>query len=149
MIQSPGRWSSHPRADNNPPERAQVHEPVVANQGFNIETLVGLQANELRNLVKILKGFTAARNNDTPTQALPDPVSPAQNQRGTHIPVVTERGEEEAILWYKVGTGHVPPPDDPPPVQSRDGGSSTIPTPLPPPEPQGLSHLGQPATTLM
>ena len=55
--------------------------------------------------IESLQGLAAARTAEE-TTTLPVPQAP-------HIPT-TIAGEEEAILWEKVGTGHVLPPEVPP-----------------------------------
>ena len=76
----------------------------MATPGMNLDALANLQEDELRNIIESLQGLAASRTEGTPTPTISQlPPTPA-----------TSVGEEEAILWEKVGTGHVPLPERPP-----------------------------------
>ena len=132
VIQSPGRWSAWPRTAINQLERADAQYPTMAAPGVNIEALTILQADNLSKLIESLQGFAVAMTAKEP----PAPPTPTQSTP-PHIPT-TIAGEDEAILWEQIGTGHVlppevPPPRTPPPVDPTQGktreGTANPPTP--------------------
>ena len=130
MIQLPGRWSARPRAAANQPESTEAQEPKMANQLFYLETLAGLQADELSNLIESLQGLTAASTGNN-THALLDPATPAQITAPI-IPAIAAQEEEEAIIWEQVGTGHAPHPEAPPPGKTIEVRTNPLAAPPPP-----------------
>ena len=104
VIQSPGRGSERPRAANNSQSHKEELEPTMATPGLRLDALANLQAGELKKLIESLQGLAASRIEGTPTLTTP--------QRPP-IPD-TAAGEEEAIMWEQVGTGHFPLPESPP-----------------------------------
>ena len=76
----------------------------MATPGVNLESLANLQSDDLRKLIERPQGLVAARTGKETTPTAPQP---------PHTPATTA-GEEEAILWEQVRTGHVPTPEVPP-----------------------------------
>ena len=75
----------------------------MATPGSNLEALANLQANKLQKIIESLQDIAASRTGiNTPTAPQPP-----------HIPTA-KSVDEEAILWVKVSTGNVPPPEVPP-----------------------------------
>ena len=85
----------------------------MATPVMTLDALAILQVDELRNLIKSLQGLAASMTEGSQTPATP---------RRPPTPTAVA-GEEEAILWEKVGTGHVPlgvgPPTRPPPANEQ------------------------------
>ena len=75
-----------------------METPVV-----NLDALANLQEDELRKLIASLKSLEVSSTEETQTPTDPQPPP---------IPA-TFSGEEEAILWEEVSTGHVPLPEGP------------------------------------
>ena len=87
----------------------------MANQGFNVETLAGLQYFDLSKIIKSLQGIDSSIHTTTPAQVPPAPEPQGQAQEDTPIPAATARVDKEAILWEKVGSSQAPSGDAPPP----------------------------------
>ena len=103
----------------------------MARQGFNLQTLVGIQLDNIAQIIDILQGIDSARHG-APTNMTPSvDTQPPENKQEAE-PMPTTAVKAGVIQWEWVGNNQVPPTagTHPPPIIMGKGGriprSSTI-----------------------